>query len=300
MTIKHLLIYFFVCALGYGFYLLFAGYLSFYVLLIILITPFISLIILLLNIHKSNLSFINNKTSLIQNEHTDIQIKKESLSMGYCQLSLFHKKYILKHDINKIDVSYPHCGGIHLSINDYRQYDALNIFFFKVKSQQSIDITIFPNDIKYDLTYIKPTLPKLDEETYSSTQKGDDPTEIFDIHEYHEGDPLKNIHWKLSLKHQKLLIKENAMPIQQMISIHCLFYDDENDNDLVFRYLHYFCQYLFKHHYVFILVDEQIISYEQYIKILTQLLWTKKDNSQSIKTLYQYSIDKEGIHYVKG
>lgn len=299
MIIKNLFIYLCVCALGYVFYLLFAGYLSFYVFLIILITPFISLIILLLNVHKSKLSFINNKTSSIQDEHIPLQIKRDSLSMGYCQVTLFNKTYLLKQDINEIDFVYPHCGGINVAIEDYKQYDILNIFYLKVKTNQYTHITIFPKEIEYDFTYIQSTLPKQSEETYSTQQKGDDPTEIFDIHEYHDGDPLKNIHWKLSLKHQKLLIKENALPIHQAISIHCLFYEKDEDNDLVFQYLHYFCLYLFQHHYTFILGNEKITYYEQYIKVLTNLLWLKKDISHNTKTLYQYLIDKDGIHYVK-
>jgi len=297
MIIKNILIYLCVCALGYVFYLLFAGYLSFYVLLIVIITPLISLILLLLNIHKSSLSFCNHKTSLIQNEKTLLKIKKNSPSMGYCQIHIFNKKHYLKKDINDIDVSFPHCGGYHFSIEKYKQFDIFNIFYFNKKSNNFIDITVFPKDIDYDLSFIQPTLPKQNEEIYSTQQKGDDPTEIFDIHEYHEGDPLKNIHWKLSLKHQKLLIKENALPIKQTISIQCSF-DNEN-NDLVFQYLHYFCQYLFKHHYTFILCNQTITYYEQYITVLSQLLWTKEDIFNNSKTLYQYLIDKKGIHYMK-
>lgn len=297
--IKNIFIYLCIIVLGYVFYLLFVGYLSFYVFLIVLLFPLISFILLLWNIRHSHLSFIKNNVSFIQEEESMMQIKKEGISLGNCVIHLFHSKYLLKNNINNIQFSCSHCGGFPLSIGTYKQYDILNIFCLKKTCSQYINVTILPKTIDYDFSLIISTLPKQSDQTYSMYQKGDDPTEIFDIHEYHEGDPLKSIHWKLSLKHQTLLIKENAMPIQENIVIQCIFDDQDDHNDLIFQYLHVFCQYLLQHQYIFTLANEIIQSQEQYMKVLSQLLWTKQDVHYYVKSLYQYYIDKEGIHFVK-
>lgn len=299
MMIKNIFIYLCIVVLGYVFYLLFVGYLSFYVFLIVLLFPLISFILLLWNIRHSDLSFIKDNASFIQEEESLIQIKKEGLSLGNCVIHLFDSKYLLKKNMNNIKFSCSHCGGFLLSIGTYKQYDILNIFFLKKNCYQHINVIVLPKTIDYDFSFIRTTLPKQSDETYSMHQKGDDPTEIFDIHEYHEGDSLKSIHWKLSLKHQTLLIKENAMPIQENIIIQCIFDDQDDNNDLVFQYLHVFCQYLLQHQYTFTLANETIQYEEQYMKVLSQLLWTKKDVNYYVKSLYQYYIDKEGIHFVE-
>lgn len=299
MMIKNILIYICIIALGYIFYLLFVGYLSYYVFLVILFCPILSLILLLLMFHQSQLSFIDKKVSIIQQEKSVIKIKKEAPLLGYCRVHIFQSKYLLKNEINEIDIVYPHCGGFRLTLGKYKQYDTLNLFFIKKNSSDYIDVTVLPKSIQYPFDDIASTLPSQEQETYSISQKGDDSTEIFDIHEYHEGDLLKNIHWKLSLKHQKLLIKDNALPIQETISLQCMLYANDDDNDLMFQYLHAFCQYLLLHQYAFTFMNQHIEGQQQYLQALSQLLWTKKDVHNHTKSFYQYLVDKEGVHYIK-
>lgn len=300
MMIKNILIYICIVILGYLFYLLFVGYLSYYVFLVVLCCPILSLILLLLMLHQSKISFVNHKLSIVQYKKSIIKIKKETPALGYCRIRLFNSKYLLKQDVNEIELTYPHCGGFRFNIGKYKQYDALNLFFINKTSSDYIDITVLPKNIQYHFDDIVALLPSHNQKTYSTSKKGDDPTEIFDIHEYHEGDLLKNIHWKLSLKHQKLLIKENALPIQESISLQCMLYDHDDDNDSMFQYLHVFCQYLLLHHYNFMFMNQYIENEQQYLQALTKLLWTKKDILNHKKCLYQYLIDKEGIHYKKG
>lgn len=300
MSIKNLLIYFCIVGLGYIFKILFVGYLSYYVFIIVILFPLLSFLLLLCYARKSHLSFESDHIFIYQNTASLICIKKETTSVGYCKIDILNSKYLLTKENNIIPFSYPHCGGIHLSIGKYKQYDILNMIYLKRESYSYIDITIFPQNIEYDFTYIQSTLPKKSEETYSLLQKGDDPTEIFDIHEYHEGDLLKNIHWKLSLKHQKLLIKDNALPMQHHISIQCSFYGDDDDNDLMFQYLNVFCLYLLKNQYIFILSNKVIENESQYLQVLSQLLWDKKDTYNYSKSLYSYLVDKNGIHCIRG
>lgn len=295
MIIKNIIIYLLLVSLSYIFYILFIGYLSYYVFFITVTTPILSILLLLFYKSKSHLHFINNRNTFIQEEKNIIQICKDTPLMGYCRIKLLNKKYLLKKEINDIPVSFMHCGGFNLSLNTYKQYDALNLFYIKRKCSETLSITILPKDIEYDITYLKSSLPKHSIE-YSTNKKGDDPTEIFDIHEYRDGDELKNIHWKLSLKHQKLLIKENALPIEQFIHIYCIFNENDLENDYVFQYLHFFARYLLKKQYHFTLLNEEIVNYEHYLTILSKLLWTKQDNTYNSHTTYAYIIDNEGIH----
>lgn len=48
---------------------------------------------------------------------------------------------------------------------------------------------------------------------YSKVKPGSDPSEVFDIREYAEGDKLQRIHWKLSAKKEQLYVKEFSFPL---------------------------------------------------------------------------------------
>lgn len=50
-------------------------------------------------------------------------------------------------------------------------------------------------------------------EEFYEDHPGNDPSEVFDIREYKEGDSLQRVHWKLSSKKDKLMVKEFSDPI---------------------------------------------------------------------------------------
>lgn len=54
---------------------------------------------------------------------------------------------------------------------------------------------------------------------YSKRVSGDDPSEIFDIREYREGDRIRRIHRWLSEKHDTIIIKDFGEPIVSKVLI---------------------------------------------------------------------------------
>ncbi|NCC43791.1 MAG: DUF58 domain-containing protein [Clostridia bacterium] len=61
-------------------------------------------------------------------------------------------------------------------------------------------------------------------EAYDETHKGQDVSEVFDMRDYQQGDSVKSIHWKLSSKLDKLIIREFGNPINYHTA---LYYDTE-------------------------------------------------------------------------
>lgn len=68
------------------------------------------------------------------------------------------------------------------------------------------------------------SVPDSEGERYSQTKPGDDPTELFALRDWREGDRLSRIHWKLSQKLGRPLVKELGLPL----SDHRLFLLDLN------------------------------------------------------------------------
>lgn len=53
----------------------------------------------------------------------------------------------------------------------------------------------------------------IDSEEYDEKRPGDDPSQIFQIREYREGDRMQRIHWKASARTSQLMVKDYSMPI---------------------------------------------------------------------------------------
>ena len=54
---------------------------------------------------------------------------------------------------------------------------------------------------------------------YSGARPGDDPGETFDIREYQEGDSIRQIHWKLTGKLDKMMIRQRSFPVDDTVLI---------------------------------------------------------------------------------
>ena len=59
-----------------------------------------------------------------------------------------------------------------------------------------------------------------DSVTYSTEQAGNDPSEIFQLRDYRDGDPRHSVHWKLSSRMNRLIVREFGLPLNA--SLHFL------------------------------------------------------------------------------
>lgn len=100
------------------------------------------------------------------------------------------------------------CGLYEARICDFCVYDFLHLFSFHKQIDTSCQIRVFPD---------APALLKRHEALYSegfdefeeSGKTGNVSANVTDIREYQPGDRLQKIHWKLSTKIDKLMVKEN-------------------------------------------------------------------------------------------
>ena len=60
----------------------------------------------------------------------------------------------------------------------------------------------------------------LDSATYSTEKAGGDPSEIFQLRDYREGDARHSVHWKLSARMNRLIVREFGLPLNP--SLHFL------------------------------------------------------------------------------
>lgn len=104
-------------------------------------------------------------------------------------------------------------GNINVSLKKIRYYDSLKLFSIKRCYNKEVKVAVLPNF--YDIEDIVNPVYKssIESDVYSTTNKGDDPSEVFAVREYREGDRPSQIHWKLSSKQDELIVKEFSDPL---------------------------------------------------------------------------------------
>ncbi|HKL79500.1 MAG TPA: DUF58 domain-containing protein [Mobilitalea sp.] len=107
-----------------------------------------------------------------------------------------------------------HAGNLEVSLVKIRIYDYLKLFSLKKKQRGQIKIAVLPhlNELEED-QFANRLKMMVESDYFSQVKSGDDPSEVFTIREYREGDRLQRIHWKLSMKEDRLMIKEFSEPL---------------------------------------------------------------------------------------
>jgi uncharacterized protein (DUF58 family) len=107
-----------------------------------------------------------------------------------------------------------YAGNLEITLKGIRIYDYLKLFSFKKKLKEEVKVAILPTFYELSEYYVSNRHMQIVESDHYSTKKaGDDPSEVFAIREYREGDRLQRIHWKLSRKQGQLMIKEFSDPM---------------------------------------------------------------------------------------
>ncbi|MDO5291157.1 MAG: DUF58 domain-containing protein [bacterium] len=112
-----------------------------------------------------------------------------------------------------------HSGTIRVGIKKVMVYDFLRLFHRNYKNPDHVTIKVFPEVCMMESEVSPVNNDLLDSEVFSKTKSGDDPSEVFDIREYKEGDKIHRIHWKLSSKRDVFMVKEYSLPVACSVGI---------------------------------------------------------------------------------
>ena len=121
----------------------------------------------------------------------------------------------------RIVVPMINCGDLAITVEKVRIYDYLSIFAWTIgKKFPRQHVLIMPPTRDYYLDKDK-WYNETDEDSdrFSLYKKGDDPSEVFDIREYADGDKIQRIHWKLSSKTGSLMVKDGSLPLTKALHI---------------------------------------------------------------------------------
>ena len=114
-----------------------------------------------------------------------------------------------------------HCGLLRLSAEEGEISDPLGIFTKKASfdrsSEPACNMYYLPQVSELIVSPEEVSTYNMESYKYSQSQKGSDPSEMFDIKAYDPGDSYKAIHWKLSSKLDEIMIREHGLPIENRV-----------------------------------------------------------------------------------
>ncbi len=107
-----------------------------------------------------------------------------------------------------------HSGVLQLTLRRACVQDAFPLFARRLPSVAAARILIRPARTPVD---VSPDDFWRDSDRYSTTRAGTDPSETFRIRDYVPGDPVRQIHWKLSEKLDRPLVRDFGLPLGERV-----------------------------------------------------------------------------------
>lgn len=218
------------------FYVLYIDSFAFVVLIMALLLPIILKICLFWLKLKSNVSLTCSKSSCYINESVPVSIVIENhcplfFPKAHISIKVQHvfsdKSEIFKlqfplHGKNTTRLTFyvkpDCCGAVQISLEKIKALDYFQIFSAKIrKANPLLELLVLPEKIYIPLLEEAEAVYSPESNQYAN-KAGDDPSEIFNIREYHAGDAVSRIHWKLSSKSEDVLfVKEFGFPVEKQV-----------------------------------------------------------------------------------
>lgn len=121
------------------------------------------------------------------------------------------------------------CGQVVFAVAKLKVYDLLGLTYKKRTPAIGGSVTVIPDLFETELILDSSYGFDKDGTEYSTEKPGFDLSEPFGIREYIEGDSPKNIHWKLSGKLDKLIVREPGLPVEKSV---LLLFETGNPKEL--------------------------------------------------------------------
>lgn len=132
------------------------------------------------------------------------------------------------------DIDSNYCGKLVVSVKYVKIFDFWGICWKKILKNQVYETCMYPQ--YYSVNSISQVMrTNYEKERYFSHRKGDTLSEILQYRDYAKGDSLKLINWKLSNKHDELIVREFDTPTDNQLML--IF--DTFDGDRIYKNLVY-------------------------------------------------------------
>lgn len=227
----YLILYVLLGILGVIFAILYTNYSVAIFVGVLILFPLFSYILNMIACIMLKIDIQNAQEQIHQEEEFKVQIhiKNRSVlpiingvlrySYGYNIGSKERKKFKFSikargETVHTLHLKGGYCGSISLRFYRLSVWEYFHVFVFSKIMKEGCEQIIYPKlqtrnlDVRSNTTFYNDEYDEFYED-----HPGNDPSEVYEIRDYREGDKLQRIHWKLSSKRERYMVKEYSDPI---------------------------------------------------------------------------------------
>lgn len=156
------------------------------------------------------------------------QLNREKHSQKIMTYALSKKK-----QKNTLRVGSEYCGRIRIAVPKVTLYDCFGLVGVRYSCEAVTHMTMQPDTFETAVILVPNSSSTDDSELYSQDLPGMDLTETYQIREYVPGDSIRQIHWKLSNKFDKLIVRDPGLPITRNVLVFWERTGESGDPDLI-------------------------------------------------------------------
>ena len=113
----------------------------------------------------------------------------------------------------------PHSGKVVVSVESVSCGDLFGLFYRQRPGGISQSMTVLPQLFEPAIYLESRDMTMPDSDTYSPTKPRSDPGETFAVREYVPGDAIRQIHWKLSGKTDRMMVRQFGLPVVNEVAL---------------------------------------------------------------------------------
>lgn len=234
------LVYIIITALSAVFYVLYKGDLSFYLLAFLLVLPIVLYIVLAVGSAFLKIRVYCDSPVTERGKAASVKISvynRSPLPVSSCSVKIrykvsapFEEELPFIHtaavplggrtsETVSLNFLPKHCGAVSVSIKSVRLRDLMGLTSVRKKIGFSTQITVLPAVLPVSAAIESNYVYSAESNVFSREKPGDDPSEIFMLREYRDGDRHNLIHWKLSGRSENFIVRELSKPVGSRILI---------------------------------------------------------------------------------
>ena len=119
----------------------------------------------------------------------------------------------------ELELSSRWCGRLRIGTGRVRLYDCFGLIPVGAACSGSAALTVQPDTFEQTVHISADANCPDDSEVYSQERPGYDLTETFQIRDYQIGDSIRQVHWKLSSKFDRLIIRDPSLPVTRSVVV---------------------------------------------------------------------------------
>ena len=221
--IKHWIMYLLTLAGTFVFHIFYFGWYSWFLLLLMVCLPVFSFVVSVLAMARIQLRM---ETAPQKNQGEPVYLSLQAignfLPMPRCRFRLTIASCMTGHRITLpqtvpnggkwyVSLDTTHCDTLVCTIDKARVYDYLGLFCLPLRAPDSVECMVFPVPAPPN------KLPNLSHFLVRRRRPkpGGGFSEEHELRDYRPGDSMRDIHWKLSVKTDRTIVREAQEPIRE-------------------------------------------------------------------------------------